>query len=319
MIGEDAGEGRNKPAPEFANKFDPDYKLKSINIKLIGPCKKLVTTTPPTTTTTTTTTSISSTTVAPLTAATETSTVIVTDLPRTETDVTDRSGKTLPGVNEPTSAKIDATRSSSTMQSAKSTSKSISNELVKLEVSAKTGSFSRYTITTDLFTGEPDRENKLDIRMEDSSNSWIALDSVARKLYFMPTTKDVMDLEDYNSTYKVWIGRVIAKDNTNTYALDLKVLVQKELSGMKEPNHKFRMKIQNYDIKVTDLKIISLPRRHVNCSVQARRKSSVAFVWFAFQLHWRNSVAHCQKCLLLSRLLVCHSHEWRIEICDQSS
>lgn len=228
MIGEEATVGRNKPKKDFAKSFRPEYRLKSITIRFYGLCETFITTT---------------------------TTTITTRSTETETKTT------LPPTTDPTIL----TELSSPASSSQSSTTAIDDRVTDLStaavaivtrllpaISAITGAPTEYQIPPKSFA-EIDGfvpESKLSLI---DPVPWVALDSVTRTLYFMPTRSEVLGLREFNFTHKVWEVKLSVgdKDDVRIALLTCRVLVEREVGGIQKPNHEFSVTLKNYNLKVT--------------------------------------------------------------------
>lgn len=243
MVGDEAMEGRNKPKQEFANKFRPEFKLKTIVIQFYGPCKNFITTTTTTTSTTTTTTT--------------TSTAIMTD------EISTLPPSTVPSFN--TTKSLDSVKSVTEKNASKdnSTIFEVSSERLTTpyspvlilekqlpEIVAKTGIPSRFVIPSETFSDVSGLGTKPQFVLM-GSETWIGLDSDSLTLYLMATGDEVLELTEYNSSYKRWDGSlsVTNTDGEKVATLKLRVLIERETGHVKKPNHKFVVTLKEYNLK----------------------------------------------------------------------
>ncbi|XP_039260461.2 uncharacterized protein LOC120336768 [Styela clava] len=263
MIGKDASTGKNKPAKEFAMKFKPEYRLKSIKIELLGPCEGHTTTTITTTTTMipTTTTSIAS-----------------TDDAIVEPTVTIPATLSFPTTTVTTTK--STTTQTSTMKPDMTTSKMgprIEKSLPKLQT--EVGKIVKFIIPPESFATV--NSDELELRLDGGTPVWLGLEARTRTLYIMPTADDFASMDLHNSTHHMWKGGIIArnKEGVDSEALPLEIYVQEGTSDKDmKANHKFQLNIKNYEptnfTSIDRIRLIELI-----CDIFGDEDASSIYVW----------------------------------------
>nr|CAB3236144.1 dystroglycan [Phallusia mammillata] len=266
----DEASQRSKATDEFKLHMAPNFVLKSVKVSLFGPCEPppptekpniasmsppIITPPPPKITPAKSTTA--STTSKPI----EPTTIEKTKLPSPPPITIKPLPKITTKPTVPTT--IPTTKPTTATTTTKPTTTKAAVPIVRrpllldrdfeLKIPASVGKESRVQIPKSKFNvASPESTRYILQAWGDELPLWVSVDPNSSSLVVLPTNVDILPLDEFNSTHRIWNGGLVAvnkEDGAFSDRMKVKVYVlvpAQEVGMQKKANHAFVAKIENY-------------------------------------------------------------------------